>query len=113
MDVDDGPEGDGPRNERVPRLPPGPARQPTGGCSPLGGPQPVFSPTLAEVLERSVGTVRHIPAACRLQVASELGGILSRLVQTPTWEEIYRLLAFPKMVLTTGPRGCAAPTGHG
>jgi hypothetical protein len=66
---------------------------------------PSFNPMLAEVLECGVGTVRHIPAMCRLQVAVAIGGILSRLVQNPTWEDAYRLLALPKMVLVASKRG--------
>ena len=71
---------------------------------PLDGPQPTFDPPLEAVLAAPIGTLRHVPSACRVRVATVLGGILSRLVRDASWEDAYRLLAFPKMVLGPLPR---------
>ena len=105
MDLDAIGGGASRRTGEVPAIAGGPAEPPAGTQTPLNGPCPDFSPSMAEVLESNSGTLRHIPAACRLQVAAVLGGVLSRLVQSPSWKDLYCLLALPKMVLAVGRRG--------
>jgi hypothetical protein len=109
------PQGQGPMDVDLdlpafPALTPPPLAEAPPG-HPIDGPMPVFAPSLVEVLERPVNTLRHVPAACRVRFAAALGSTLSRLVSSPTWEDLYRLLSIAKMTLVSPPRGGAGHPG--
>ena len=73
-----GPRTDGPMDldDPAPIFPslPAPPVAESAPAHPITGPMPPFTPGLAEVLERPVNTLRHIPAACRVLFAATLGG---------------------------------------
>ena len=79
--------------------------------SPLDGPPPsTLRPTIDEVLQHPVATIRHLPSACQRPVARLFEILLVSLLDTPCWESAQRLFTFPKLVLraTRGGKGKGA-----
>ena len=85
------------------RSPPQPPSQPGG--TRLGDLMPPFKPCIEEILMAQAPTLRHVPAAVRVDLAATLGAILHELAEAPTWEGVYRYVALPKLVLRELPRG--------
>ena len=73
--------------------------------TPLSSPCPIFDPTLDTILMAPIPTCRHVPNACRQDFASVLGHLLAEVVTAHTWEAVYNLLVFPKLVLRHAKRG--------
>ena len=72
----------------------------------LDGPAPAtLSPTIDEVLQYSVSTVRHLPNAAIRPVAVLLEALIQDLVARPSWETAHRFFCFPKLVLRAGRGG--------
>ena len=89
----------------MPSVPPPNGVAETRGTA-LSAPCPPFSPTMQELLQVQVPTLRHIPSPCRAEFSASLGAILQQLASAPTWESMYSLFALPKMVLrSTARRG--------
>ena len=95
----------------VPLAPPPVGRHPLSRgpltSSSIFGPEPTFSPSLDEVLASPVPTCRHVPSGARLLVAEILSAILTRLAERPAWEDLYRLMTLPKLLLAIPARAGA------
>ena len=80
--------------------------QGAGRSSPLTGPAPAtLQPTIDDVLQYPVSTIRHLPNAAIRPVAVLLEALIQDLVADPSWETAHRFFCFPKMVLRAGREG--------
>lgn len=64
-------------------------------------PEPTVGPSVAEILELRLPTIRHIPQGARAAVGRALGTLLRDSVVSPSWDATRRLFLLPKYVLQT------------
>ena len=72
---------------------------PQGTSTSLANACPVLVPTLDELLAAPISTVRHIPNACRGDIAACMSSLINAFVIRRSWESLHRLQCFPKLVL--------------
>ena len=70
-----------------------------GPHTPLNALCPPLCPSFEDILGARISTVRHIPSACRANVAACLASLLEAFLQKQSWEALHRLQCFPKLVL--------------
>jgi len=59
---------------------------------------------MADVLMYPVPNMRHVPGPSRHAFSETLKNLLAAVAHNPTWEDMYRLLVLPKLVLQASRR---------